>query len=314
MKRAICRVVVGLVAFAALVPLGFAAEGPAYGGPVGGSDIENAYLPAETGFYGAVVGGYANGSQYYDNNHHRSSTISAANSSGVAAVGALYIYPFKLFGGTLGTSVQGSLATGHIELNNRSDTYDGTGDIYSDLLVWSRYLGNSTGSAPTGLTVKLAYSMIFPTGHYDQNAIVSTGRNTIYYIPNAAFSYLTGPNVFGDGTEFSLHVFLDIAATNSATKYHNGPVIDFDYAISEKLGLWQFGLAGYYATQLSDDHQNGQAVPGGNRFASAGIGPVLSYTIPQWKSNIKLKASIPIYTRNSLAQNVVYLIFSKAFN
>jgi hypothetical protein len=314
MKRAICQIAVNLAASTILVSSCHAAEGPAYGGPVGGSDIENAYLPAQAGFYGAMVGGYANGSQYYGSDHHQSSTISANNSSGVAAVGALYIYPFKLAGGTLGTSVQGSVATGHISLNGRNDTYNGTGDIYSDLLMWSRYLGNSSGPEPVGLTVKLAYSMIFPVGRYDENAIVSTGRNTFYYIPNAAFSYLTGPNMFGDGTEFSLHAFLDIAGTNSATHYHNGPVIDFDYAISEKLGLWQIGVAGYYATQLSDDHQDGLPVPGGNRFASAGIGPVIAYTIPAWKSNIKLKASIPLYTRNSLAQNVVYLIFSKAFN
>lgn len=293
-----------------------AAEGPAYGGPVGGSDIGNAYLPDTSGFYGAAVAGFATANQYYGANGHQSSTIRADNNSGVIAAGLLYVYPFKLLGGTLGTTVQGSLATGDLHLNDSTDQYHGLGDVYSDLLIWSKYLGNATGPgvAPTGLTVKLAYSMIFPAGTYDKNALVSTGRNTFYYIPNAAFSYLTGPNMFGDGTEFSFHVFLDVAGTNTATHYHNGPVVDFDYAVSEKVGLWQFGLAGYYATQLSDDHQNGQPVSGGNRFASASIGPVVSYNIPAWKANVKLKAQIPIYTKNSLAQDVVYVVFSKAFN
>lgn len=293
------------------------AEGVAFGGPVGGTDIGSAYLPGMPGFYGAVVGGYAQGSSYYGDNAKRDPGISIKNKSGVAAAGVLYVYPFKLFGGTIGSTLQGSLATGNINLNGVSERYNGAGDLYSDFFIWSRYLGHANvaaGEEPTGFTVRLAYSMLFATGHYDQNAIVSTGRNVNYFIPNFAVSYLTGPNWFGDGMEFSVHVYLDVAGKNQATDYQNGLVADADVALSEKIGLWQVGVAGYYAGQTTGDQLDGVPVPGGNKFASAAIGPVVAYTIPQWKSNVKLKIQCPIYTRNSMAQTVGYVIFSKAFN
>ncbi|MCI3203520.1 MULTISPECIES: transporter [Pandoraea] len=294
-----------------------AAEGPAFGGPVGGSDIGAAYLPGASGFYGAAVAGYAHGDHFYGDNGKRADDTAIQNKSGVVAAGLLYVYPVKWLGGTLGTTVQGSLSTGNIHLNGVSQKYDGTGDLYSDLLIWSRYLGSADvahGAPPTGLTVRVAYSMLFGTGRYDKNAIVSTGRNVTYLIPNFALTYLTGPNWLGDGTEFSANFYWDIATKNRATGYLNGPVFDVDLAVSERIGKWQIGVAGYYATQMSGDQRDGLPIPGGNKFGSAAIGPVIAYTIPEWKSSVKFKLQLPLYARNSMTQTVGYLVFSKAFN
>lgn len=294
-----------------------AAEGVDFGGPVGGSDIGSAYLPEASGFYGGVVAGYAQGSKFYGDDARENKDIDISNKSGVTAVGLLYVYPFKLFGGTLGSTAQLSYASGKIDLNGTSERYKGTGDIYSDLLIWSKYLGDAdvkSGALPTGLTVSAAYSMLFGVGTYDKDKIVSTGRNVTYMIPNAAVSYLTGPNWLGDGTEFSARVFLDIATENKATNYKNGPVADIDFAVSERMGKWQVGVAGYYAKQLSDDERDGDKIPGGNRFGSAGIGPVVSYTIPKWKSNVKFKLLAPVYSKNTMAQTAAYVVFSKAFD
>ena len=107
--------------------------------------------------------------------------------------------------------------------------------------------------------------------------------------------------------------FLDIARKNSATGYRNGMVLDVDMAVSEVVGRWQLGVAGYYARQIADDRLNGQRVPG-NRFASAAVGPVVAYNIPDCKCSVKFKAQFSVFTRNSLAPNAAYLFFNKAFN
>ena len=150
---------------------------------------------------------------------------------------------------------------GSIKVNGKHQSFKGMNDIYTDVLMWSRHLGEVEGGRPRGLTMKLGYSMVLPTGKYNTSDLYTTGRNTLYYIPNGAFTYLTGPNFLGDGTEFSMSYFLDIARKNSATGYRNGMVLDVDMAVSEVVGRWQLGVAGYYARQIADDRLNGQRVP-----------------------------------------------------
>ncbi|MFM0047334.1 SphA family protein [Paraburkholderia sediminicola] len=292
-----------------------ASEGANYGGPVGGDDIQAAMLPPVSGFYGAVVAGYAIGNHYDGNDGHQDPALHAKIASGVGAVGLLYVYPFQLFGGTLGTTLQGSVDTGRIEINGASQTYSGVGDLYSDILMWSKYLGNApAGQPPVGLTLKVAYSMVFPIGKYNTTDLYTSGRNVWFFIPNVALTYLTGPNALGDGLELSAHLFMNFAAKNRATQYTSGTVADVNFAASEHWGRWQGGIAGYYASQLNDDYQNGEVVqPDGHRYASLAIGPVVSYDIPAWKSNVKLKVLVPVNTKNSLAATTAYVVYSKAF-
>ncbi|HDR9586012.1 TPA: transporter [Burkholderia stabilis] len=290
-----------------------AAQGVTYGGPVGGTDIQNAYLPPQPGLYGSFISVGAYGDQFYDNSG-KSSAMSVKMPGGIAEFALLYIYPFKLFGGTVGSSVATGYGWGNITVNGRRQRFSGINDIYTDVLTWSKHLGSFEAGMPRGLTVKLGYSMVLPIGKYNTTDLYTTGQNTYYYIPNAALTYLTGPNFLGDGTEFSAHFFLDVAGKNAATNYRNGLVADVDVAISEVIGKWQVGVAGYYARQFTDDRRNGQPVPGGNRFASAAVGPVVAYNIPECKCSIKFKAQFSVFTRNSLAPNAAYLFISKAFN
>ncbi|MGH8778838.1 SphA family protein [Paraburkholderia sp.] len=292
---------------------GYAAEGPTFGGPVGGTDIRNAYLPSATGFYFGLVTGYGHSSQLYGGGGHPVNNVNVSTSNNIFAGGILYVYPFKLLGGTVASSLQTAYYSGRLTLGPTTNNVRGFGDLYSDLFSWSRYFGNAANGLPVGLTAKVAYSMIFPTGAYNKRDLTSPGHNTIYYIPNFALTYLTGPNIFGDGTEFSAHIFMDIAGTNNATHYHNGPVFDVDWAISERLARWQFGVTGFYANEMADDEINGVRVPGGKRFAAMSMGPVVGFDIPEIKGSVKLKVLIPVYARNSVANTLVYLGFTKAF-
>ncbi|PQV43979.1 transporter [Paraburkholderia sp. BL21I4N1] len=289
------------------------AESFIYGGPTGGTDIQNAFLPPAAGFYGALIAGMATGDRYYGDNGRIEHGVTINSNAGVAAVGLLYVYPFRIMGGSVGSSLMQDYLYGGIRANGVAQTFSGVGDMYSDILVWSKHIDDA-GAGPTGVTIKVAYSMIFPTGKYNESALHSPGSNTFFYIPNVAITYLGRKDFLGDGLELDGHLFFNIPSENHADGYQSGTVADVDYAVSERFGRWQLGLAGYYAWQLGGDSENGQFVPpNGRHFSSAALGPVIAYDIPSLRANVKFKALLPVYTRNGLKTTTAYFVLSKAF-
>ena len=295
-----------------------AAESITYGGPRGGTDIGGAYLPAASGFYGFVLGYAVNADSYYGSNAHSSNTLKLNGSPVLGGAGLIYVYPFQLAGGILASSaLETYAALAHLCVNNVCRNSTGFGDLYSDILMWSRHVGPSgpsEQSLPYGLTVKAALSMNFPTGRYSSSSPVPTpGFNLYRIIPNFAFTYLAQPNVLGDGIEVSAQFFYGITPVNGTTNYKSGDTVDIDFAMSERFDRWQAGLAGNYAVQLSDDKVNGVSVPGGNRLCVVTLGPVASYSIPSWKSTFKVKIQLPVYTRNTAHLAAIVTTLVKAF-
>jgi hypothetical protein len=316
-QRIVQRVVSVLIIFTiALSNVANSSEGLTYGGPRGGTDINGAYLPQSSGFYGIALLWGAAPNAYYGDNGSRSSAVDFHGKAGVPGLGLLYVYPFKLAGGTLASDVLDIYTVNRLCVNKTCKTQYQWGDLYSDIIMWSRYFGSSTSpqGLPYGLTVKLAFSMQFPTGTYiAHSAIPPAGFNIYRIIPNVALTYLTGPNAIGDGVEFSTQIFYATTTTNSATHYASGDTLDIDFAVSERSGRWQYGLAGTYAFQLQGDKKNGVEVPGGNKIGVFSLGPVLAYRIPSWKSVIKVKVLLPVYARNTAHQPTAVVTFVKAF-
>jgi hypothetical protein len=295
-----------------------AAESITYGGPRGGTDVGGAYLPPDSGFYGFALADAGNADSYYGSDARRSNTLNLKGSPVLLGAGLVYVYPFKIAGGTVASSALDVYSVAaHLCVNDVCKNSIGPLDLYSDIVMWSRHIGppNDNGALlPYGLTVKFAFSMDFPTGRYDAHSPVPTPGNNVYrMIPNLAFTYLTQPNLLGDGTELSLQFFYGITALNGATDYKSGDTVDFDFAVSERFGPWQAGLAGSYATQIADDKVDGIPVPGGNRVTVAALGPVASYSIPSWKSVVKLKIQLPVYTKNTAHLSSVVATFAKSF-
>jgi hypothetical protein len=293
-----------------------ASEGLTYGGPRGGTDINGAYLPQDSGFYGIALLWGAAPNAYYGNNASPSRTVDLNGKAVVPGLGLLYVYPFKLAGGTLATDVLGIYAIQRLCVNGTCKTKEQFGDLYSDLIMWSRHVGSepSPGGLPYGLTVKAAFSMQFPTGAYSATSPTpSSGFNVYRIVPNVALTYLTGPNVIGDGVEFSTQIFYGMTTTNNATGYASGDTVDIDFAVSERSGLWQYGIAGFYAFQLQGDKVNGAEVPGGNKLKALSLGPVVAYRIPKWKSVIKAKLQLPVYAKNTAHQVTAVVTIVKAF-
>ncbi len=303
-----------------------AAEGAVFGGPTGGTDIRNAYTPPVSGFYGNFVALYAGATDTHGDTG-QTVPVHVNTNLGAGAAGLLYVYPFKVFGGALDSFVQEAISYGKGTIGSRGGYASGFSDTYLELLGWSRYIGPIFGEGhtpsdqgsnkprlPYGLTLKVAYSMILPTGDYNRNYLLPQGHNDFFFIPNIAATYLTQPNFLGDGIEFSVHVFADLAARNRKTDYFTGPVIDTDFAISDRLGRYQFGLTGFFAQQVQRDKAGGREVqPNGKRLVSFDLGPVLAYDIPEWQSTVKIKYQAPIDYHNSLGVQRLVISYSVKF-
>ncbi|OKO76963.1 hypothetical protein AC629_32310 [Bradyrhizobium sp. NAS80.1] len=182
----------------------YASEGQTFGGPIGGTDMRAAYLPPPGWYIGMVLGsGYAD-RLYGDGQPVPNAT--AGGSIYLGALGVQYVYPFQVLGGTIASTIQVPYQFGHFSLNQRSEYFSGLGDTYAELIAWSKYLGpigidtssaHPSAAAPYGLTIKLAYSMIVPTGAYSTTQLLTPGHNVYFFIPSIAFSYLTPPECLG---------------------------------------------------------------------------------------------------------------------
>ena len=315
--------ILGLAPVIACMSPAGAEQGPTFGGPVGATDVGNAYLPQKPGVYVGLVDAFA----WADRSANGSgNSESGAGTANVEAFGAAYVYPFKLFSGNVASSIQGAYEDPYFVTVPHAGraVINATGwkDLYVDFIDWSRYIGplfgeavprtSPTGFVPYGLTVKASYAMIFPVGKFLKNESVDSGTGTLFYIPNFAATYLTPPNKLGGGIEFNAHFFLDARATNPYNDYSNGTVVDVDYAIAQRMHRWTVGFAGAYAVQVNYDRQGppGHQVvvaPDGDRAQLLTFGPIVTYQIPRIHALFKIKAPFALEAHNTFPLNDVIL-------
>ena len=325
MKRCVIAI---LCTMAVPNSLAEAAQGVLVGGPIGATDIGNAYLPKTAGVYLGLTDFLGYSSRRFNNNGDRSPGVSAGN---VYAGYLMYEWPIQPFGFKIASGLQtGYEDPGHITLpGQREIQFKGWRDLYVDFLNVSHYVGPIFGEhvpssafpkEPYGLTLKAEYSMIFPTGHYDPGTLSTPGSGTTFYIPNAALTYLTPPDFLGGGVEFDLHAFYDIRSKETrdvarvpvlvTDDYFNGHVLDFDWAIAQKIGRVTFGVAGSYAFQLHADdvgtEEHKIPVAGGGDFAKLlQVGPIVQTAIPLIHGTFNVKALFGVAGRNVLESHAV---------
>jgi len=305
-----------------------AVEGGVYGAPLGGTDIRQAYLPAEPGLYGGIAGVAARSPNYRDQYGNISTTANPGFLyATIAGAGLLYEYPFKPFDISLASTFQLNYIGERQALTVAGKFMNGYAaglqDSFADFLFASKYLGlfgATPGNNPKlryGLTGAIALSAEIPIGKYNVSNFVNPGKNTYITIPNIALTYLTGPNLsFGDGTEISTRFFFDTNARNSISGYQGGNLIDLDYSISERFNHFQAGVAGDYAQQLNGDHNTtyGLVAPGGNIYSKIDLGPVVAWDSPELATTFKVKALFPVYhTNNYNATTIVISAARKLF-
>jgi hypothetical protein len=74
-----------------------------------------------------------------------------------------------------------------------------------------------------------------------------------------------------------------------------------DFAVSERIGRFQVGMAGVYAVQVADDKLFGVTVPpDGRRAEVLNIGGVLAVDMPELESALKVKVLSTALAANSV--------------
>ena len=312
-RRMHIQICSGLVGSLALSMAANAAEAIHPAGPIGGTDIRQAFLPPP-GLYGAGVGVGLNLPSYYTGDD----ILGASGRSGIVGGGLMYVYDTQVLGGSLASTVFGSYERTCFGVTPFPESCSsGIGDVYSDVLMWSRFFPSERFASqpkegfpiPYGLQVLAGLGVTFPTGNYDSQQMINNGMNIFAFSPNVALTYTT-PSIFGDqpsqATEFSARIFLNNYTKNDDTDYQTGQIASLDFAVTQRVNQWQFGLAGTGYLQLEDDEINGIRHPNdGNRAKSLSIGPLISYDF-LWEDRpwtVTLKTLFGVAGENSARAN-----------
>ncbi len=280
-----------------------AVEGPTAAGPIGGTDVRSALLPPP-GLYGGTIQLWAETIEFLGVNGKPIPALEDAHLTKVVAGPFLYYVPeMKVLGGSLafGGIVPAGTLWGHFFMGEPDESDAGVGDPYVEI-AWARYFGTVRPSkfagaypVPEGLSILLAFGAVLPFGKFDASdplsQALSVGTNIWDFAPSVAVTYTTPP-ILVDGTEVSAKLFWNNYLENPETHYLTGDVLNLDFAVTERIGRFQAGAAGFYAFQTGDDKVFGVSIPpDGRRGELLHIGGIVAYDMPEYASSLKLKAT-----------------------
>ena len=300
-----------------------AIEGNTAAGPIGGTDIRSALLPPP-GVYGGIIGLGSRVREIKDGNGDDVPGLNAIQLTAlIAAPIFIYVPDAKILDGSIGVfgAFPGGKECGQLISFVPRQCISGFGDPYFEV-AWSRSFGQLRpsrypGALPImeGLTFGVSIGAVLPIGHYDaqlqQANGVTIGNNTFDIAPSLALTYTTPPILF-EGTEFSAKMYWNNYLTNAETHYKAGSLIDIDFAISEHIGRFQVGIAGFYAFQVADDRIFGVPLqPDGRKLRYMTLGGVLNYDIPEIGAIFRVKALTTVIARNSVVSQTLVVGFAK---
>jgi hypothetical protein len=167
-----------------------------------------------------------------------------------------------------------------------------------------------------GLTIALGFGVLVPIGNYnvvDAAQGLRIGSNIWDFAPTFAFTYMTRP-ILAEGTEISARLYWNNYLTNPATHYSTGTALTVDFAVTERIGKFQAGLAGVYGVQVADDKLFGIPLPpDGHRVEALGLGGVVAYDMPEYGSFIKFKLLKTVLTHNAPDTYAATVTWGKKF-
>jgi hypothetical protein len=289
-----------------------AVEGPTAAGPIGGTDIRSAMLPPP-GLYGGAFVLRASTLDFLDGHGETIPVLQDAHlSKELVGPFLFYVPDLKVLGGSVGVGIMvpGGNQCGHLFTDEPRRCTAAVGDPYVEI-DWSRYYGTPRPSTYAnaypifeGLTILVGFGVVIPAGGFTASSpteqALSIGNNIWDFAPSIAFTYTTPP-ILAEGTEFSAKLYWNNYLENPTTRYLTADVFNIDFAVSEHIGRFQVGVAGFYAIQLEDDRIAGAPIPpDGRQGAILEIGGVVGYDMPEYASSVKFKA---IYT--PFAENTV---------
>ena len=198
----------------------------------------------------------------------------------VDALRALYVSPYQILGGNW--SMHAIVPFGALNAQVQAGaspvlqhgTQTGLMDIDLDPVVLS-FHWTKNWHGITGVDV---YA---PTGAYKASNVLNLGHNHWGVEPLFGVSYLADTGwdanvVFRYEVQFANSSPSLLNQGRGITSYTSGDVFHFDYDIGNKVGNFHYGLAGYYAQQVSND-KNNLGTLAGTELMTWSAGPALQY-------------------------------------
>ena len=249
--------------------------GAAGAGPLGGTDMRSALLPPP-GLYGGIIELVSRIPIPRRRRPPAPGLDAVDHGAKLAAPFLVYVPDFKLFDGLVGLT--GGFLAGRvmwaIGLRHPARCNPGLGDPYFELAS-SRRSGRCDGRATPARFRSWK-------GSQSPSALARSSRsdNTMrrprrkrrnrrqqYLQPRPTFAatHTTTPLLF-EGTKFGAKLFWNNFFTNPETQYKAGTLLDIDFALTEHIGRFQVGAAGFYAFQVADDRPFGVHCADGRRI------------------------------------------------
>jgi hypothetical protein len=184
------------------------------------------------------------------------------------------------------------------------------GDPYVEI-DWSRSFGKFRPSkyaraAPIleGLTILAGFGVVFPAGTYNASdptqQALSIGNSTWDFAPTFGHTYTTPP-ILAEGTEISVRFFWNNYLENPTTHYSAGDLLDLEFALTERIGRFQVGAAGFYFWHRRTTSYSGlwfHPTGGVPRFFNSV--PSSTSTCQNSGSSVKLKALSTLIAENNV--------------
>ena len=166
-----------------------------------------------------------------------------------------------------------------------------------DLIVSPALIAWGAGS----LRTVAALEVVLPTGQYDKNAVLNTGKH--YYTVRPIFGVSWFPVA---GLEMSAKITYSFNSMNTATDYHSGQLFHIDYGASYAVtAKARVGIAGYFVKQTTDDTRYGASVNGdGFRGQVFAIGPGFLYQFA--KGSLDVRVVKELFVRNRPSGEAVW--------
>jgi hypothetical protein len=240
--------------------------------PSGGDDFLIAALPPP-GWYGFVYFNQYNADSLADNAGHmdlRSFDFSAS----VVALRLDWVRPVSVLGadrwGTL-------LFLPYADLDLKLSPAPGVEIEGSKTGLGDLAMGNALHWTFPTSELAAAFDISFPTGAYEQTALVNPGINRWVFRPGIFWTWRPDP-----AWELSFRLHYEISLKNTATDYQSGQTAYLNWNAGWKpIPPLTLGVAGYFVKQTTDDKVGGMAVaPDGNRLQVDGVGPCVKYFLP----------------------------------
>jgi hypothetical protein len=89
-------------------------------------------------------------------------------------------------------------------------------------------------------------------------------------------------------------------------------LLDVDFAVTEHIGRFQLGPAGFYVFQTGQDRQFGAVIPpDGRRLEYLAVGGVINYDMAEYNSAIRFKANTTVLAQNGVVAKLFVVSFAK---